>query len=689
MCKKIELLALWFNDYKCFDTIGGTTVNLNSNYNSVFNLQDDKLLHIEVQENENYNIFPDNLNIITVVGANGSGKTTILNMIKSILANNKKDLPSKYCLLLYDGQDYIYKKSPNININQLNFRECKTWYENGKQVGDIFDALMLKPFMENDFNSAHSRYYNSYDNELKIQDQINNYFVYDRLDENVVVFSIGRTINNLKSINFFKEYKNINFDEFGWEFNVKDCYKHIVNRLRKKLKNNTDNDFPMTYGVVLHNSKYLTEFYELVNKIVYFKDDIYRWHSSDLHLEDVFKDILFFSAILEFDFFLSHIEQRLKEHYQNDIYLNIKNNKKLGEIEQQKTDIIDEIFENIIDTATEKMSPAEFLKLLVNVFDNKLLKYNNYDMQSSYIDYWRKNIEKVQAKMETTNLYDIFASFFNNENLTFKLKKTYRLNLDNFLNQSNYDESTDDFSAIYMYKYLYSCQNDAIKTICNIFPNDFIGKYFNINLYKSINNKDITFKDLSTGEQRILKFFADILYCKPRELYLFDEMDMSWHPEWQRYMISLLVEIFQLPKYRNKTINIIIATHSPIILSDIPNSNIVLLDSDKKSKHTIVKKSEIKTFASNIYTLYKHPFFLQSSIGDYAEYKLRSVITKLSSQEEIKTDCVEEDIIQKRYKIEILEQADCRKIIDIIGEDVTKKILLNQLRIYNEKNNEL
>lgn len=689
MCKRIELLALWFNNYKCFDTKSGTTINFNSKYKSVFNLQDDKFLHIEVEENNKYNIFPDNLNIITIVGVNGSGKTTILNMIKSILANNKKDLPSKYCLLLYDGQDYIYIKSPNIDISQQNFRECKTWYKNGKRVGDIFDTLMFKPFMENDFNSAHSKYYNSYDNELKIQDQINNYFVYDRLDENVVAFSMGRTINNLKSIKIFTEYNNITFNEFGWEFNVKDCYKHIVNRLRKKLKNNTDNDFPMTYGVVLHNSKYLPEFYELVNKIVYFKDEIYRWHSSRLKLENVFKDILFFSAIFEFDFFLSHIEETLKEHYQNDIYLNIKNNKKLGEIEQQKTDIIDEILKNIIDTATEKMSPAEFLKLLVNVFDNKLLKYNNYPIQSSYIDYWRKNIEKVQAKMEITNLYDIFASLFNNENLTFKLKKTYRLNLDKFLNQSNYDENTDDFSAIYMYKYLYSCPNDAIKTICNIFPNDFIGKYFNINLYKSLNDKDITFKDLSTGEQRILKFFADILYCNPRELYLFDEMDQSWHPEWQRYMISLLVELFQLQKYRNKKINIIITTHSPIILSDIPNSNIVLLDSDKNRNRTIVKESETKTFAANIYTLFRHPFFLQSSIGDYAEYKLRSVIKKLSSQEEIKTDCIGEDIIQKRYRTENLEPTECQDIINVIGEDLTKKILLNQLRIYNEKNNEL
>ncbi len=690
--KKIELIALWFDNYKCFESLNNSGIPLNFKYDCIFE-EEDNNLNIDIKKNDNYNIFPDNLNIITIVGSNGSGKTTILNMIKAILANQIDVLPQKYCLLLFDGENFIYKKSANLQIStkQHNCREFHIKLQNGYNVGDKCNILMYKPFLEKDFNVSHSKYYNSYDNELKIQDQINKYFVYDRLDENVVAFSIGRTINNLKNIKFFKEYKNIVFDEFGWEFNLKDCYEHIINRLRKKLKDSTSNKFPMTFGVVLHNSKYLADFYELINKIVYFKDDIYEWDNPKLNLKDVFQDIFFFSAILEFEYFLENIEISLKEFFLDDMTSNINNPEKLSKIEQQKTDVIDEILKNIIDNTTGEISTAEFLKLLISIFDNKSLKYNNYLTQEQEMKPFRENIRKVQSKIDNINLYDILNTFFDKENLTFKLKKDNLLSLDKFLNQADYEESTDDFSAIYMYKYSHMHNNEAIKTICDLLPEGFIGKYFNINLYKSINNKVITFKDLSTGEQRILKFFADILYCNPRDLYLFDEIDMSWHPEWQRHMISLLVELFQLPKYQHNKINLILTTHSPIILSDIPDSNIIVLKRDavKNNNPTIVTRSDTKTFAANIYALFKKPFVLKSSIGDYAEYKLRSIIKKFSEKNKKSTKCVEKTTTQESYRIEDLKKVDCEKIINLIGEDLTKKILLNHLRIYNETDNQL
>ncbi|MCD7879223.1 MAG: AAA family ATPase [Candidatus Gastranaerophilales bacterium] len=74
-------------------------------------------MNIDIKKNDNYNIFPDNLNIITIVGSNGSGKTTILNMIKVILANQMEDCS--------DVSEEINKKSQICLANNFIFLEFK------------------------------------------------------------------------------------------------------------------------------------------------------------------------------------------------------------------------------------------------------------------------------------------------------------------------------------------------------------------------------------------------------------------------------------------------------------------------------------------------------------------------------------------------------------------------------------
>lgn len=81
----MELVALWFENYKIF---GKTTLPLNPKYQCHFDIDDEDNLAIDIQKSSYYNIFPDNLNIVTIVGKNGMGKTTILNIIRSILNSN-------------------------------------------------------------------------------------------------------------------------------------------------------------------------------------------------------------------------------------------------------------------------------------------------------------------------------------------------------------------------------------------------------------------------------------------------------------------------------------------------------------------------------------------------------------------------------------------------------------------------
>ena len=72
-------------------------------------------------------------------------------------------------------------------------------------------------------------------------------------------------------------------------------------------------------------------------------------------------------------------------------------------------------------------------------------------------------------------------------------------------------------------------------------------------------------------------------------------------------------------------INVILATHSPFILSDIPDSNILFLENGD-----LPQKSIKGTFCGNVCELLEQSFFLQSGfMGYYAKSIIYFSILKL------------------------------------------------------------
>lgn len=141
-------------------------------------------------------------------------------------------------------------------------------------------------------------------------------------------------------------------------------------------------------------------------------------------------------------------------------------------------------------------------------------------------------------------------------------------------------------------------------------------------------------------------------------LILLDEADMLIHPEWQREYVANVVSFFK-KLYNNKTVQIVIATHSPIMLSDIPRQNTLFLKKDKESGK-VYSVGGSDTFASNIYGLFKDSFFIEGGmIGKYAEKKLEELADDILSYsgDESKRDGIEKRIsmigdafIRKNYR---------------------------------------
>jgi len=175
-----------------------------------------------------------------------------------------------------------------------------------------------------------------------------------------------------------------------------------------------------------------------------------------------------------------------------------------------------------------------------------------------------------------------------------------------------------------------------------------IGCYrFIINVKNDTNNNDSVsnINVLSSGEQHLVHTMQSVLYHilnvnsvhsskeqKNKYEYIniiFDEIELYFHPEYQRrFVFELLERLDSLKKSTHipkiKGINILFCTHSPFILSDIPKQNVLFLG-DKK---------DFKTFGANITTLLANSFFMENLIGEFAKNKINEVIRWITQDKE-------------------------------------------------------
>lgn len=188
---------------------------------------------------------------------------------------------------------------------------------------------------------------------------------------------------------------------------------------------------------------------------------------------------------------------------------------------------------------------------------------------------------------------------------------------------------------------------------------------------------------LSTGEYAFLRRFSRInellskksngcayvtnnrsfeMQCDGLMLY-FDEADQSLHPEWQREQIDWLLQ-FISARFKTCKVQLVVSTHSPIILSDIPRGHVLYLSN---KEHKIQEeRREVRTFGSNIHTLFRDALFLSDgTMGAFAERKINEIAQSLQglqgSEEEVLPDIL--------------------NIVEEIGDDVIRNKLWQMCRI--------
>lgn len=160
------------------------------------------------------------------------------------------------------------------------------------------------------------------------------------------------------------------------------------------------------------------------------------------------------------------------------------------------------------------------------------------------------------------------------------------------------------------------------------------------------NGNDVAFETLSSGEKQQAFVVSSILYHlgniesvfrdnnKNRIAYsnvciILEEIELYFHPQFQKNLIKYILDgIKQMSFVHIEGIQLMMVTHSPFVLSDIPTSNILALENGMQSD------TKLQTFGANIYDMLNTSFFLHNStIGDFAQWLIGRIILILKVYE--------------------------------------------------------
>lgn len=100
---------------------------------------------------------------------------------------------------------------------------------------------------------------------------------------------------------------------------------------------------------------------------------------------------------------------------------------------------------------------------------------------------------------------------------------------------------------------------------------------------------------------------------------IFDEIELYFHPDLQRRFLFLIVEALKTIHIEHiEGINILLVTHSPFVLSDLPKSNVLALSNTNED---VVGE----TFCANIQEMLGQNFFMEYSMGKIAQKQVEEI----------------------------------------------------------------
>ena len=460
-----------------------------------------------------------------------------------------------------------------------------------------------------------------------------------------------------------EKYKNIHKQGFNFSPRFECKYENdtltIIEKDKDEYIENFFGDNINVTAIVGKNGSGKSSVLEFLLLILLNKENEYKYflicleNNNDLviykNFDEIIKDINY--KIKNSD---KEIEECIIDNYQNLYPLSLNNNEFNAAPIQSMENI-----KNIIDNG-KKYSKVQFINDSKDFFLPTKIRINILDSIIEITEEGEEKVQELNKKIKLLLEQKKYTECIESINLLIKIfdnrQKKPLNNFSNFLHNRE--------------KIFYEIDVKDIDTACL----NFIEKLDIEDIELFEDNK--SFNDLSYGEKAILQKLHIILnhfsikIDIQKYLIFIDEFELGLHPNWQKRIISYMLNFFKL---FNVEVDLFITTHSPFLLSDIPKQNIIFLDTYKKDEREqkvgnckVVDglKEKKQTFGANIHTLLSDSFFMDDGLmGEFAKNKIQEIMDFINN---IKTI---EEISTKEEQI--------KQVIESIGEPFLKRKLLD------------
>jgi predicted ATP-binding protein involved in virulence len=135
-------------------------------------------------------------------------------------------------------------------------------------------------------------------------------------------------------------------------------------------------------------------------------------------------------------------------------------------------------------------------------------------------------------------------------------------------------------------------------------------------------------------------------------------------------LISSLNSLLQTEPFNQYSYQVVISTHSPLLVSDVPKESIHCFVRDLDTNEVSIKSSRYG-FMSNLMDLLTDSFYTDSVFGAYSENYVNQIINEIEALE--KEQAL--DAAKKREKI-----ADLRHRLSVIDDDMIRSSIVRRIQ---------
>ena len=639
----MELIGLIVKKYN--NISWNEPIIFNSNYTIEWENQ-----HLKVNKIEDSvsNFYGDSIsNITAIVGNNGVGKTTILDLIGCTKEERKYHaFDSSYCLIFWDSNVLlemfnfdIESIEINSHIEQINKLKYTGIYKSGAvedgQIDNMYyfqSSKVLRGY--EDYNGLIKRRYGN-SKQFSLKDAKSKFEAYNLLVDKrfisnspnykweIRINTFEKTLDDLTDYCFRKVlplYWNpeYNFKEFISEFVFEDDGSHIIDReynvyIDREYNFNFEN-FLSLGGI----TKELPELYDYAKQKNYnninvaLEDEEFQKRFERLILE--FKRFVVFNR---FGFIFQEFFGRVsfEEFLEKGLALSFNELQILNVLVDTYMYIRDLYFPNYNKVPNEDDIVANWEILFEDItifftqlLDKDFVREDDGEFVGEDLPYDKCRDLGVEPSNDIIEYINFTARF---------LREFYQVN-DNL-------KSIDAQSCIVKIDFEDQSVKDFIDELRTTI--DFTEKR-KINLINErgeaiwFQAREIT----SKGEKNLLDLVA-LIKTRSFEgnyIILVDEIEEGLHLEWSRRLINVLINEFN--KFSNAKIQFIFTTHSPFMLSDIKNGNVICLVKDEEDVKVKLMRN---TFAKNIQEIMHDDMFIKDIYGEFAISKINNIIKEL------------------------------------------------------------